>query len=84
MLNKSSDALSTPDEKNKLNRFIVICGESGRGFEMKADTPLQKTEWLLAIKKVRTSKSHLDICMESLYLFGEKKFSVKYYVFYRY
>ena len=55
MLNKSSDALSTPDEKNKLNRFIVICGESGRGFEMKADTPLQKTEWLQAIKKVRTS-----------------------------
>jgi len=63
VLNKSSDALSTPDEKNKLNRFIVMCGQSGRGFEMKAETPAQKMEWLQAIKKVCTSKPHLDVCM---------------------
>jgi len=59
VLNKSSDALNTPDEKNKLNRFVVVCGQSGRGFEMKADSAMQKTEWLHAIRKVPSS--HTDL-----------------------
>lgn len=51
-LNYYSDVLGTPYEKNKLFRFIVICGDSKRAFEIKAPDQNSKTQWLQAIKKV--------------------------------
>ena len=52
-LNYHSDVLGAPDEKNKLFRFIVICGDSKRAYEIKAPDQQSKNEWLDAIKKVR-------------------------------
>jgi len=45
--------LGAPDEKNKFFRFIVICGDSKRAYEIKAPDQQSKNEWLEAIKKVR-------------------------------
>jgi len=71
VLNKSSDALNTPDEKNKLNRFVVVCGQSGRGFEMKADSAMQKTEWLHAIRKVcNTFKPQYNLTLQKINMYA--------------
>ena len=56
-LNYHSDVLGTPDEKNKLFRFVVICGDTKRAFEIKAPDQHTKNEWLQAIKKVYILKT---------------------------
>jgi len=54
VLNKATDVVSLPDEKGKLYRFVVTCGETGRAFEIKASDQRTKSEWIHAIKEVRT------------------------------
>ena len=51
-LNHYSDVLGTPDEKNKYFRFVVICGDTKRAFEIKASDLQSKHDWLQAIRKV--------------------------------
>ena len=52
VLNNKTEVKEIPDQGKRLFCFEVICGKTGKCFEISADDEKSRHEWILAIKKV--------------------------------
>ena len=68
VLNSTTTTDVLPEKGDKKHRFLVVCGKTGKEFEICADDKRSRNEWLLDIDKVVIRNSFYIMIGSKLYM----------------